>query len=115
MSVFEQNIKEWVSIDNEIKKLNDTIKELRLRRGERHDTIMQYVQTNNLNNATINITDGKLKFGMCRQTTPLTIKHVETCLNKCISSKEQVDKIVTYIKQTRNVKTYPEIKRSYDN
>lgn len=114
MGDFERNIKEWVNIDNQIKTLNDNIRELRLKREERYETIIQHVQTNNLTNATINITDGKLRFGTSRQTTPLTIKHVETCLNECISNKEQVDKIITYIKQTRNVKSYPEIRRSYN-
>lgn len=115
MGDFEENIKEWVNIDNEIKAMNEKIKLLRERRGATFETIIQHVETNNLKNATINITDGRLKFGICRQTTPLTIKHVETCLKQCITSNEQVDKIIQYIKQTRSVKSFPEIKRSYKN
>lgn len=115
MSDFEENIKEWVNIDNQIKAMNDNIKSLRAKRGDTLETILQHVETNKLNNATINITDGKLKFGICRQTAPLTIKHVETCLKQCISSDEQVEKIIEYIKQTRNVKSFPEMKRSYNN
>ena len=66
-------------------------------------------------NATVKISDGKLRFTSSRQTPPLTFKHIEECLTKCIQNPEQVEKIMTYIKETRDIKYIPDIKRTYDN
>ena len=111
---FQENIQEWVSLDNQIKRLNDKVRELRNERTNKEGIILQYVESEQLSNATINISDGKLRFSASKQTQPLTFKHVENCLLKCINNKEQVDKIITYIKDTREIKYINDIKRSYN-
>ena len=112
---FEQSIQQWVLLDNQIKKLTDKVKELRELKNNQSETILQHVETNNLSNATVQISDGKLKFASLRQTTPLTFKFVEDCLNKCIGNTEQVEKIITFIKESRETKYIPDIKRTYAN
>ena len=110
---FENQIQHWVSLDNQIKKLNDQIKELRDTRNNLEQNIIQYASSNNLSNSTIQISDGKLKFVNTKQTSPLTLKFVEECLAKCIKSEDQVNQIMTYIKDSREVKYVPDIKRYY--
>ena len=112
---FEENIKQWVSLDNEIKILTDKVKELRELKQNHSEIILQHVETNNLSSATVQISDGKLKFTPNRQTTPLTFTFVEKCLNKCIGNPEQVKQIITFIKESREVKYTPDIKRTYVN
>ena len=112
---FEQSIQQWVLLDNQIKKLTDKVKELRELKNNQSETILQHVETNNLSNATVQISDGKLKFASLRQTTPLTFKFVEDCLNKCIGNSEQVEKIINFIKESREIKYIPDIKRTYAN
>ena len=112
---FESDIKDWVRIDDEIKNLNDIIKTLREERNNKTTKIINYVDTNNLKNASVNITDGKLKFVTAKQVSQLTLKHVEECLTKCITNKEQVDIIIKYIKESKPTKVVSEIKRSYFN
>ena len=110
---FESSIQSWVAIDNQIKTLSDRLKELRAERNDIGENIIAYVETNELSNAVVKISDGKLRFGTSRQTAPLTLRHVEECLNKCISDGEKVSAIMKYIKDTRDVKENPDIKRSY--
>tara|TARA_B100000902_G_C27299007_1_gene911687 strand:- start:836 stop:1180 length:345 start_codon:yes stop_codon:yes gene_type:complete len=112
---FQENIKQWVLIDNEIKTLTDKVKELRQIRNNKLEPILQHVETNNLSNATVQISDGRLKFTPIRQTTPLTFTFIETCLNQCIGNEEQVKQIITFIKESREVKYIPDIKRTYVN
>ena len=112
---FEENIKQWVLIDNEIKTHTDKVRELRQLRNSKLEPILQHVETNNLSNATIQISDGRLKFSPARQTTPLTFTFIEECLNKCIGNSEQVKQIITFIKESREVKYIPDIKRTYVN
>ena len=115
MDNFQTNVQEWVSLDNNIKKLNDTLGDLRDKRNRREEVILQIVESENLSNATVKISDGKLRFSSTKQTPPLTFKHIEDCLNKCIQNEEQVEKIMNYIKTTREIKYVPDIKRTYNN
>jgi ferritin len=64
--------------------------------------------------STIQISDGKLKFVQLKETQPLTFKYLETCLKEIIKNEEQVNKIVDYIKNKREVKYVADIKRFYN-
>jgi hypothetical protein len=108
---FEESIKSWVALDNQLKTLTERTKQLRDEKNTMEETIMSYVETNNLSNATINITNGKLRFVSTKQTPPLTLKYVEECLSKCISNAGQVKQIMQVIKDSREVKYSADIKR----
>ncbi len=108
---FEQNIQKWVSLDNKIKILNDNLNELREQRAELSKSLYTYAERNNLNNANIQISDGKLKFVTNKVSNPLSFKYVEKTLGEIISSEEQVKKIVNYLKEHREFKTVQELKR----
>ena len=108
---FEENIKKWVSLDNQLKSMNEKTKQLRDDKNSLEEGIMNYVTTNNLSNATVNISDGKLRFVSAKQTAPLTLKHVEECLTKIIRNEKQVIQIMQVIKDTREVKYNNDIKR----
>lgn len=110
---FSEKIKKWVTLDNQLKTLGDKAKELRLQKSELTDDIMSHVATNQLSNATIKISDGRIKFIETTQYSPLSLKHVETCLSKCINDETSVKKIMTLIKNTRQSKTVSDIKRTY--
>lgn len=112
---FEQNIQQWVSIDNQMKLLNDKMKELREKKNVISEQINSHIETSQLNNVSIKISDGQLKFINVKETQPLTFKYLETCLSEIIKNEEQVKKIVEYIKNKREVKYVPEIKRLYNN
>ena len=113
--VLEKSIQKWVELDNELKKNNDKIKEIRNKRNEIEDKILQYVETSNIEKSTIQITDGKIRFVETKQTSPITLSFLEQCLSELISNTEQVEKIMQYIKDKREIKIVPEIKRYYNN
>jgi hypothetical protein len=110
----EKTIQVWVELDNEIKRINEKVKDLRSRKNDVEDKILTHVENNNMNNSFINITDGKLKFCETKQTAPLTLGFLEKCLSEVIANQGQVKQIVDYIKSKREVKTVPEIKRFYN-
>lgn len=112
---FETNIKDWVKTDNELKLYNDKIKSLRDKRTDLLNNINNYVYNNSLNNATVTIGDGKLRFINSKITNPLTLKYVQNCLDKFIQDENQVKVIMNYIKDNREYKEINEIKRYYNN
>ena len=112
---FEENIKKWVALDNQMKNLVDQTKKLREDKNTAEEMILSYVETQGLKNATVNITNGKLRFTETKQTSPLTLKYVEDCLGKCIGNATQVDQIMRVIKESREVKYSSDIKRYTNN
>ena len=72
---FEDNIKKWVQLDNQIKLYNDRIKSLREQKSELTENLFS-AQENDYENAVIQITDGKLKFSNTKVQT-LTFKYIE--------------------------------------
>lgn len=112
---FEQQIQQWVTIDNQMKNLNDKMKELREKKNIISQQINTHIETSQLSNSSIKINDGQLRFVKVKETQQLTFKYLETCLSEIIKNEEQVNKIVEYIKNKRQVKYVPEIKRLYNN
>ena len=113
--VFEQNIQSWVTLDNEIKKMNDKLKGLREQRTDLSNDILIYIKDNSLDNATIKISDGRLRFMNVKQQNPLTYKFIQECLLKSIKNEEQVEALMTFIKEQRESKVQTEIKRNYND
>ena len=108
---FKNQIQQWVSLDNQLKQLNEKVKELRDKRNNLELTITTYASENNLSNATINITNGKLKFTNSKIPEPLTFKYLEKTLGGVIKNESQVNQIIEHLKQKRAIKIIPEIKR----
>ena len=54
---FQQNIQQWVHIDNQIKNITETLKELREQKNSITNKINEHIETNQLSNVSV-------KFGM---------------------------------------------------
>lgn len=107
------HVKEWVRIDNTIKSHNTEIKTLRERRNKLTAKIDQHFQAQNQDAVTIEITDGKLKYGETKSIQPITLKLVEQCLNDVLRDETTVHKCMTEIRDRRSVKYTRDIKRTY--
>ena len=112
---FESQIQQWVQLDNQIKQLNEKIREIRDKRNVLEENIVTYASTNNLSNSTVKISDGRLRFTNTRVPEPLTFKYLEKTLSEVIKNESQINLIMEHIKQKRSVKIVPEIKRFSNN
>jgi len=112
---FENQIQKWVSIDNELKQINEKAKELREKRNTLEQHITNYASSNNLSNSIVQISDGKLKFTNAKIVEPLTFKYLEKTLGEVIKNESQVKLIMEHLKQKRAFKMVPEIKRFSNN
>ena len=113
MEGFKQDIKQWVSLDNEIKEHNKKLRELRERKNEVSDSIQLYAQEEQLTKSIISIPDGgTLKFIESKQIQPLTMNFIKECLYECMDKEEDVDFILKHIKESRQYKINKDIKRT---
>ena len=112
---FENQIQQWISLDNQLKQLNEKVKDLRDKRNNLEENITSYASENNLSNATVKISDGRLKFTNTKVQEPLTFKYLEKTLGEVIKNESQVKLIMEHLKQKRAVKLVSEIKRFSNN
>ena len=112
---FENQIQQWIILDNEVKKIYEKLKELREKRNTCESNIISYASSNNLSNSTVKLNDCKLKFANTKVVEPLTFKYLEKSLHEVIKNESQVKLIIEYIKENRNTKLTQEIKRYYNN
>jgi hypothetical protein len=108
---FENQIQQWVSFDNQLKQINEKVKELREKKNNLEQSITNYAFSNNLSNSTVQISDGRLKFSNTKVAEPLTFKYLEKTLSEVIKNESQVKLIMEHLRQKRNIKIVPEIKR----
>lgn len=112
---FENQIKQWITIDNELKELNEKVKTLREKRSILENNLTSYATTHNMLNNIIKFQDIKLKFLNTKVSQPLTFNYLEKKLNEVIKNEEHVKFIINYIKEKREVKNVSEIKRFSNN
>ena len=105
---FENNIKNWVVLDNKIRKLNQEIKEYRNEKKYLTERIYES-NINNYNN--IKISDGRLKFVNTKINNALSYKFIKECLEECICDESKIKEIMSLMKKKRDFKYVQEIKR----
>ena len=109
----ETQIKEWVSLDNQIKEGNDKLKDLRDKRSTLNEQIINYSQSKNMMSTTFELNDSKIRFVTTKTTQPLSLKYIESCLGSIIKDDGNVKKIMEYIKLNRESKETVEMKRTF--
>ena len=114
-TLLDKQIQKWVEIDNKIKKINAELKTSRELKNDLETSIMTTVNNKKLLNTSLSLPDGKLRFVETKTTNPISLTFVEQCLNDLIPNKSQVQHILKYMKDKREIKINSEIKRYYNN
>jgi hypothetical protein len=110
---FIENVKKWVAMDSQIKLINEKMQKIRFVKRQVLEEIIKYTESNQLTNAKIEITDGDLKFFEKKEYTPLSYSYLDKCLTHIISDPKQVEYIMRYIKENREIKSSIDIRRTY--
>ena len=123
----QDNVKDWVTVDNRIKSLSEQLKDLRNTKKAYEDNMVTWANSNTADDGSgrpvqrpvIRISDGKLRFVETRQTAPLSLKYVEQRLkilleNSTPNASEMVALIMKDLKDHRETKVVQEVKRVYD-
>ena len=112
---FNNQIQQWILIDNQLKNLNEKTKELREKRNMLTNDITKYASNNDLSEKLLKIRDDKIKITQTKTAEQLTFKYVEKTLGEVIKNETQVKTIIEHLKQKREIKFVPEIKRFSNN
>lgn len=104
-------IQNYVTIDDNLKLINEKTKLLKEKKGKLSKAICSYVEENNINK-NIKISDGILKISERKDYTPLSYGYIEDCLAEIIHDENKVAYIIDFLKENREIKTSLEIKRT---
>jgi len=107
---FEQTLQEWITIDNQIKQINAQLQLLRDKKNKIIQQIQTQIESKQLTSP-MRVNNEYIKIVKTKDTQPLTFHYLQSCLEEIIQNKQQVEKIIEFIKDKRQVKYITDIKR----
>ena len=110
---FIDNIKQWVLLDSQLKIVNEKTRKLRDTKAELSEHICEYMNSNNLLENKIGISDGELRIFQKKEYSPLSYGYIERSLAEIITDKTQIDYIIQFLKDKREITTSLDIRRTY--
>ena len=108
---FIDNIKKWVLLDSQIKAVNEKIKKIKEIKENLTAEIIEYAVENHIDHKKIEISDGELRFYEKKEYQPLSYNFLEEHLGKIIKNKDQIDQIIEFLRENREITSYIDIRR----
>ena len=108
---FIENIQKWVKLDSQMKAVNEKLRKARELKHKLLENIVQYVELNKLESTKIEISDGELRFYEKREYQPITFTYIEESLGKLLADKKQVECIINYLRENREITVSTDIRR----
>ena len=112
---FSKKVIRWVTIDTQLKMINEKTKLLREEKYKLSLGICDQLKQTGNQHRKISIHDGDLKVYEKKDYSPLTFSFLEEHLGKIMNDPSQVEYVINYLKQQREIKTTNDLKRSYKN
>ena len=110
-----EKIQKWVTLDSQLKIVSEKTKQMREMKSQLNSQICDYMNAHNMAQNKINISDGELRIHEKKEYSSITFGYVERCLAELIKDKTQVNYIMQYLKDNREISTCSDIKRTYKN
>ena len=110
---FTEQVKKWVLLDTQLKIVQEKVKKMRDEKNELGTNICNYLEKSGNAHRKIMIHDGNIKVYEKKDYSPLTFSFLEQHLGKIMTDPEQVDFVIQYLKEQRDVKISSDLKRNY--
>ena len=108
-----EKIKNWVVMDSKLKIVNEKTKQLREMKSQLNHQICDFMNNHNLAQNKITISDGELRLHEKKEYSTITFGYIQRCLADLIKDDTQVEFIIQYLKDNREITTSSDIKRTY--
>ena len=116
-SSLKENITLWVLLDTQLKTINEKTKKMREKKNELSQNICKYIIDNNIKNK-IKIKDGEhlaeIRMYDKKEYSALTFGYIESCLKKLIHDEEQVEYVIEFLKENREITSSPDIRKTIE-
>ena len=95
--------------------INEKTKQLREEKNSLSKSICEQLEKTGNKSRKIFIHDGDLKIHEKKEYSPLTFSFLEEHLGKIMNDPSQVNFVIDYLKEKREIKISNDLKRSYKN
>ena len=105
-------VKEWLKYDDEIKTLQEAIKERKKHKNDIGKILISFMDNNNIPH--FNLKDGKLIFAKSEHTQPVNIQFLKNTLSESpMLNEEQYKNLFSFIESKRAKKITTRLKRTH--
>jgi len=77
---FINDIKQWVTLDDQLKQTSKLVKQIRKKKNEVGLEIQEYMEQNEIQDKDINLSDGKIKYYVSKRTCGMSKTYIENSL-----------------------------------
>jgi hypothetical protein len=107
---FKQKIIAWVKIDDDLKKIRETVKEIMDEKKQHEEYILAFME--NMEQKEIAITDGKLSRQVTKTPEPLNKVHIQKALLEVVKDEGKTKALTEHILNSRKTKEKVALKRT---
>ncbi len=112
---YVDKLKKWIELDNSIAQHKEDMSGFVEEKKQLEDDILEYIEKNNLDRVTVNVSDGTLKFPKRKIQQAFTMKYIKTTLQKYVQIEENnsidVDSVYNFLVSNLETKNKTYIKR----
>ncbi len=108
LQFFKKVVKEYLKLDDEIKKLSKAIKDRRNKKDNLEETIITYLKSNEISQ--INVNEKQLICGVSKRTSGLSQKNLDNMLHDYFADSKEATQVINFIMSNKMVKHIPKLK-----
>lgn len=108
---FKKLVHKWLSIDDDIRKLQAAGKELKKQKDELTPEIMEFMNKNNIEDCNTN--NGKLKYKTSLHKKPMNRQFIVEKLGVVLNNKGRGEELTQYLFDNREVETKMRLSRTF--
>jgi hypothetical protein len=114
---FAEKVRSWVHFDNLAATFMRQAQQARSARARWEEQILEYLKTNNMTNAIIQISGGRITMQEEKHHNPLTLQRLESLLHDYFAqrppgSQDETDDIMKYLRANRGATLETKLKKS---
>ena len=114
-NALKNDITLWITLENQLKIVHEKTKKMREMKQGASERICNHMKMANGARNKIKIKDGELNAEIRlydkKEYSPLTFTYIESCLKKIIHDEEQVEYVIQFLKENREVTSSPDIRK----
>ena len=107
---FKQKIVRWVKLDDDLKKIRETMKELNDEKKQSEEYILAYME--NIEEKEIAISDGKLSRNVSKLPEPINKENIKKSIAEVTKDDNLAQKVTEFILSNRKTKEKVTLKRT---
>ncbi len=109
---FKSTVKKFLQINEHEEKLKEEMKKLKNEKDNLENSIMKFMENNNITDRDIDVGDFKLKYSSNKKTESVTKKLIYERLVQFLQNEEKAKELLDFIYQERNSEMITSIKLS---